>query len=417
MTIASIGDSLFDTGNLTNLLAQFGIEPFPQFIGGNFVYNNGKPSNGQVLGEVVIQRLGIDPNTLENRFSPTLGIGFVNPFQDNINYAFSGASTGIFGSEGNDLDDLPIGLRTQVALFKADLSLAKRFTPKAEKPDIIISAGSNDVFEALVDIENFANVLFTPETTDDDALKNNLAKGIVRNINRSIAKLQGKVDDIVVFGLSKLGDTPFSIKVDALVDSLLPGDFANHTRTFLTDVAAEVNTRLSDRYNPPDDVCNHYRNWLTEQLDDHLPKFGPSSWGSTTASIIFEDLSQNLPLGNFFNQARDWLTGIVQNGRGGWLGPCNSHDPAENVLVIDGIEIFETGLPLWIDSLGENVIPITELSYLDYVTQAPGPLPSGLPVDQFAFIDGSHPADGLTQVLGELIADKITAEFADFGMG
>ena len=126
---------------------------------------------------------------------------------------------------------------------------------------------------------------------------------------------------------------------------------------FLTDVAAEVNTRLSDRYNPPNDVCNHYRNWLTEQLDDHLPKFGPSSWGFKTASTLFGDLGQELPLGNFFNQARDWLTGIVQNGRGGWLGPCNSHDPAENVLVIGGIEIFETGLPLWIDSLGENVMP------------------------------------------------------------
>ena len=40
---------------------------------------------------------------------------------------------GIFGSEGNDLDDLPIGLQTQVALFKADLILAKRFNPRAEK--------------------------------------------------------------------------------------------------------------------------------------------------------------------------------------------------------------------------------------------------------------------------------------------
>jgi hypothetical protein len=417
MTIAFLGDSLLDTGNLSLVLAQFDIEPFPELVGGEFIYNDGKASNGLVLGEAVIQELGIEPDTVENRFPLTFGSGLVNPFQDNLNYAFAGSTAGIFGSEGNQLEDLPIGLQTQVTVLKYDLALANRLSPQAEKPDIILSAGSNDVFEALVDIESFAGVLLTPETTDDDALKDDLASGVVDNINRAIARMQNHVDDIVVFGLSKLGDTPFAIQVDAAVDALLPGDFANRTRTFLTGVAAEVNTRLTTRYNPSDDVCDDYRNWLAEQLDDLLPTFGPASWGYTTASTIFEDLNLKLPPGSFFDQARDWLTGIIDNWRGGWLGPCNGDDPAENVLVIDGIEIFETGLPEWVASLEEGLMPITELSFRDYVTQAPEALPADLIVDQFAFIDGSHPTDGLNQVLGANIAELIAAEFPDFGQG
>jgi hypothetical protein len=366
-TVAFFGDSLLDTGNLTKILAPSGIEPFP-----NPPYKDGKASNGQVLGEAVLDELGIDPNSLIPRFRLLRAATTFNPLQDNINYAVASATTGVFGSEGNDLDFLPIGLQSQVALFKKDFATArlkrygkksffdwaaswkKDFTVAREsaldegKPDVILSAGSNDVFDVLVDLERFANVLFTPEEDDDRELINGTANKIVDNLNKAIDRLESTIDDAVIFGLSPLGDTPFSIQVDTVVDSLLSGgsgSFAGQTRELLTDIAEKVNSGLTDKYDG-------------DGLD------------------------------------------------------------VEDVLVIDGIEIFEQGLNDWKDSL--SLTPYTDISYADYLGQIaqgnPNNLPSGLVAGQFAFIDGVHPTSDLNKFFASQAAPLIREEFPNFGI-
>ncbi|MGF1570830.1 MAG: SGNH/GDSL hydrolase family protein [Nodosilinea sp.] len=424
MTISFLGDSLLDTGNLTNILDVFGITPFP-----DPPYSAGKASNGLVLGEAVIEQLGIAPDTLVPGFRLPTTPPVFNPFQENINYAVAGATTGVFGSRGNDLEDLPIGLQTQVALFKQDIASNPNSDVDGDQPDTIINAGSNDVFEALVDLERFASVLLTPEKDDDNALSDDIATQVVANLNQAVNDLEGVVDNIVIFGLSKLGDTPFSIQVDSLVDDLLPGDFSGQTRAFLTSTAAAVNARLIDTYNDSD-YCDDFlfdglanaisgdtekaANELTKFVGD-LIDFGSSWLGETLFPAQFEDSSER-----FIDDARDFITGFIQDVDDFLTDACDGDD-VENVLVIDGIDVFERGLDAWIESLPENLSPVIELSYRDYLTQLAGGNPNNLPVDlvveQFAFTDGSHPTSDLNMFLAKQAAPLISAEFLSFGQG
>ncbi|MGB3137801.1 MAG: SGNH/GDSL hydrolase family protein, partial [Nodosilinea sp.] len=152
MTIALLGDSLLDTGNLTNVLAPFGILPFPDLLFSDPPYSGGKASNDLVLGEAVVAQLGVDPDSLLLGFRLPTSASTLNPLSENINYAAAGATTGLFGSVGNSLETVPIGVQTQAALFIQDVTSASISASEARKPDIILSAGSNDVFEVLADI-------------------------------------------------------------------------------------------------------------------------------------------------------------------------------------------------------------------------------------------------------------------------
>ena len=88
-------------------------------------------------------------------------------------------------------------------------------------------------------------------------------------------------------------------------------------------------------------------------------------------------------------------------------------------MVIDGISIFETGVDRWQASLSTSLSPVIDLSYQDYVTQLGSGnldrLPTGLVIEQFAFIDGVHSTEALNLELAPLVAAQIVAEFPDFG--
>lgn len=185
MALALLGDSLLDTGNLTNVLAPFDIVPFPDLPFPDPPYTGGKPSNGLVLGEAIMTELGIAPESLTLGFRLPTAPPTINPLSENINYAVAGATTGAFGSVGNSLEMFPVGVQTQISLFTQDLTAAGISTTEAEKPDILFSVGSNDVFEVLVDINSFASVLLTPDKGDDNDLRNGLASQIVDNIYRN----------------------------------------------------------------------------------------------------------------------------------------------------------------------------------------------------------------------------------------
>ncbi len=427
MTIALLGDSLLDTGNLTNVLAPFGLDPFP-----DPPYIGGKASNGLVLGEAVMARLDIDPASLTFGVRPPTALPTLNPLTENINYAIVGATTGVFGSEGRNLDLFPIGVKSQIALFTQDLTSIGIPEAKTERPDIIFSAGSNDVFEALVDINSFANTLLTPSKDDDNALKNDLATQVVENIYAAITSLGNYVDDIVIVGLSKLGDSPFSIQKDSAVDALLPGDYAGQTREFLTSVAAEVNTRLIATYDRPDprstdflfdDVAQAIGDNAARALNDledfsaRAINYGSALLAGTTFSTTFDNLVDDLLGSNIFGRVNNSIVGLLddvddylQDQRGGF-------DPVKNVMVIDGIDVFEKGLAAWEESvIGAGLSLVKEISYLDYLTRPTG-LPDNLDSRSFAFTDGSHPTSNLNQFIAAQIAPQIQAQFPDFGMG
>lgn len=247
-------------------------------------------------------------------------------------------------------------------------------------------------------------------------------------IYTAIDRLSDYVDDVVILGLSKLGDSPFSIQTDGAVDALLPGDFAGQTREFLTSVAAEINARLSATYDGPDyshgvlpdDVAQVIGDNATRALNDlegfsqRALSFGSSLLAGTGVSMAFDNLADDLLGSNVFGQAGDFLVGLLDDYLQGHHGGC---DPVENVMVIDGIDVFEDGLLLWKESvLNAGLTPVTDVSYLDYLTQSTG-LPGNLDSRSFAFTDGSHPTSNLNQFIAAQIAPQIQAEFSDFGLG
>lgn len=427
MTIALLGDSLLDTGNLTNILGPF-IEPFPGPL-----YSGGKASNGLVLGEAVIAQLGIDPDSLALGLRLPAAPPTLNPLTTNINYATAGATTGIFGSEGNNFNELPIGVQSQIALFTQDLLSVN--TPEAEgkKLDIIVSAGSNDVFEALVDINSFASILLTPSKDDDNALKNDLATQVVGNIHTAINSLGNYANNIVIFGLSKLGDSPFSIQVDGAVDAFFPDvDLAGQTRAFLTGVAAEVNARLIATYDGPDPRCNDLLfDDVAQTIGDNAARalnnleslsaravtYGNALLAETKFSTTFDNLVDDLLGSNIFGRANKFLGGLLNDVEDYLQDRQGGHDPVGNVMVIDGIDVFEKGLAAWEESvIDAGLTLVKEISYLDYLTQSTG-LPGNLDSRSFAFTDGSHPTSNLNQFIAAQIAPQIQAEFPNFGMG
>ncbi|NEQ44965.1 MAG: hypothetical protein F6K00_15955 [Leptolyngbya sp. SIOISBB] len=366
-----------------------------------------------MLGEAIAAQLGMIPASIELGFRllPTFDI---DPLEQNVNYAVAGAATGTVGAAGNNLQILPVGLQTQVEIFSLDLITAGALLVAAdERPDIILSAGSNDVFEALVDQPAFANILLSPETDDDSALMQKFVSQIVGNIEQAIARLEGLVDDVVILGIPKLDATPFAIQMDALVDDLLIGDFAGKTQTFLTATATEVNAQLSKIYDGDSSPSTP----LPLNIDPLLGADVTS--GTATLGHIFAALSDDLLAGGVTEQAVAFLKGRLTD-RPEVLWPLPpAPDPVANVMVIDGISIFETGVDRWQTSLPTSLSPIIDLSYQAYVTPLgssnPDGLPAGLVVEQFAFIDGVHSTEAFNLELAPLIAAQIVAEFPDFG--
>lgn len=439
MTVVVFGDSLVDTGNLTALASFLGLVPFP-----TPPYEAGKASNGQVLVEAVLDQLEsayqdnsplpIELLPLNLGFRVDLGFGPIpaipspNPLSANINYAVAGSTSGFFGSAGNMLESLPIGLQTQIDLFKQDLATAGGEAANQDGPDVIINSGSNDIFEIFVEanIGNLLTVLNTPDQDDDDALIQDLADQIFGNLQQAVESLRSHVDDIVVFGIPRVGNTPFALQTAAL----LPGDLATETQAFLTAIAEDVNEQLITTYDgkgrQKDDSCRDLQPNIDRLVDqgfrgldnlfDDIVDWGAAALGNTTFAPKFATLTENLFGNGFRDDAKDYLTGLVRNR--GNCGPCRGgkSDPAKDVLVIDGIDVFDKGLNAWIESLPAGLTPILEFSYRDYIEGNPLNLPDGLIVEQFAFVDGSHPTSNLNMFLAQEITPQILAEFPDFAV-
>lgn len=321
MTVIFFGDSLFDIGNLTTLATPFGIELYPAPF-----YNDGKASNGQVLSEAIAARIGVDVESLIPYSSPTSPF---NPLEENIVYAIAGATTGVFGSAGLNLQDFSIGLASQIQIFLENLPSNNT---NAETIEVFITAGSNDILEILAN-PNFANIFITPDNDDNEALINNTVNNIVNNISQGIYSIENQTGDIFVVGVSPLGDIPFALQIDQQIDNNIPLDLAGQTSQLLNTIAQQVNLELINIFdNPLNDIAN--------------------------------------------------------------------------VTIIDGFEVFNNAVNNRQNDLESPLI--TQISYQNYLTGNTD-LGENLTVEDFFFLDGSHP----TSIANDYLADEIISQISE----
>ncbi|MCP9926402.1 SGNH/GDSL hydrolase family protein [Cyanobium sp. CH-040] len=256
---AFLGDSTLDFGNLSEAAAFLG-EPAPfrqkRYAGGGKV----KASDGFVLGEQIVRQLGAGSRSSPARLRSAelinlsdqplrQGLRGKDPNAQVFNFAYAGATSGRRGSDLAGLRNFDIGLRRQAST----LASAARFLPRGSDLDVIISAGSNDIFDFLESNRDpITRVLVTPGGSDNRRLANKVASRIVGNIDAALDSITGLYDEAVVFGPAPLSDIPiirslsndFKDKVP-----LLGGSLRSEFRSFVNQISASVNRRLDRKYN------------------------------------------------------------------------------------------------------------------------------------------------------------------------
>ena len=194
-----LGDSLVDSGNIASLLSPFGINPFEDKI-----YNGGgnvRASNGLVLGEQIALQMGAD---LSNSQLFTV-LSRENPTQVDIhNYSHGGAKSD-FAPELSIPFVLEVGIGLQEQ--KRQVLRKKRFYKKQKDVDILLSAGGNDLLDALGQIDEIKAIIATEETKDDKAFAKSISKAIANNIKKMTNKLDEFVDEFAIL-VPNITETP-----------------------------------------------------------------------------------------------------------------------------------------------------------------------------------------------------------------
>lgn len=221
-----LGDSLTDSGNL-----------------------GFKASDGYVLGEQISIDLGlIDPNYPARGFSTEIDL--ISNSADNsfltdpvVNFSFFSASTGIYGSKTDaiDLSGRPIGLASQATLVLGAYT-NPFFAAVYGKADVVLSVGSNDLFQFL-DAEQgpILAALGTRTRRDDKALIDTISGQVVGNIAEQVERLQTVVDDVVILGVTSLEKTPLLQQVA----SRLPAPLDRAFTGLVADMVQAVNRGLA----------------------------------------------------------------------------------------------------------------------------------------------------------------------------
>lgn len=202
------GDSLSDTGNV--FIATGGLAvpaaaspPDPPFYNGRF-------SDGPVWSDRFAEALGLQLTPL---LSPSL-----NPFADNINFAFGSAQTGAENQvpTAEFFAEVP-GLLGQVANYTGNLPPGTPgLPPGTVDPDAlhVLWAGANDYILPFYEAIVFGSV-FDIYLEPDPALS-------IGNIAASIGMLVAAgVTDILVPNLPNLGIVPLAARLPDLLDDVL----------------------------------------------------------------------------------------------------------------------------------------------------------------------------------------------------
>jgi hypothetical protein len=285
-----LGDSTLDFGNLDAAARSLGERrPFrnKRYDGGG----NVKASDGFVFGEQIVRRLGASSRKSPARLRSAelinlsdeplkRGLREKDPSAQVFNFAYAGATSGGRGSTTAGLDDFRIGLRRQAATLAKAASL---FPPRQDL-DVIISGGTNDVFDFLDSNQGrIRNTLITPGSGDDRRLANRVARGVVSNIGDTLDAITGLYDEAVVIGTTKLSALPRIRQASNEFKRvpLLGGSISGRFRNFVDRISGSINDRLEEKYNAKDNngifVVNGIDAWKAVRSPGFVDTIHPDS--------------------------------------------------------------------------------------------------------------------------------------------
>ena len=237
-----MGASLMDVENTSKLGSLLDQNPFEDEI-----YNEGgnrKASDGLVLGEHIAVALGANVTDIQS-----FDILFdASPTKANIhNYAHAGAESGNGPSQTIPLyGTLSIGLREQIKLMKKNKSHYK----KIGDVDVIISCGENDLLNALDLTDEITSAIQTKTKKDDKKLSAAIAKPIAKNLKKSIDKITGFVDEIIVAGTFPITETPYA-KEWAM---LFPEGMRDNAVQIIDNASVKLQKKLKKYFKKEDNI-------------------------------------------------------------------------------------------------------------------------------------------------------------------
>lgn len=289
-TLAILGDSLMDSGNLDRVAKVVGQDPFEENLydkGGNR-----KASDGLVLGEHIAKQLGasVKSNQLVN-FASIPGIlltGFDS--QQLRTYAYAGARSSSSGSTRSGLSNFPIGLIAQAKAFANTTSREKDL-------DVLVAAGSNDIIDLVADHQRLLPVLSSATGRDDRRLAKAVAGKIVDNIDSAVDRITGRVDETVIVGLSPLSVTPY---VQDQAEEF--AEFERDALIGLVDgIAARVNQGLEKRFGSDNKVLvlDGFKVWNGVNNPTFLDDVHPTSKTSQSLAEVITGMIEDSGLRTF----------------------------------------------------------------------------------------------------------------------
>ena len=261
-TLVILGASLMDAGNISSLLSLTGEQPFADPIyakGGNV-----RASDGPVLGEHLLEQLGGDPNN--RQLFNVLSTDAARPV-DVHNYAHGGARSDQEPSQSFLGMSIGIGLQAQVKAMKQ----RAKFYRASSDVDVLLSAGGNDLLNALEERTPFERVLATPRRRDDKRLIRSISRPISRNIQRAVDQITGLVDEVVVLGAMPISATTRAQKLATKVKS----GSADEVLSLLDAASSQLQRRLSKAFADDSSVV---------VLD------GQALWGSVDQPVLLDGL-------------------------------------------------------------------------------------------------------------------------------
>ena len=198
-TLVILGASLMDAGNIASLAPLIGGNPFSDAIYAKG--RNVRASDGPVLGEHVVRRMGGDPSSTQ--LFDVLSMEPAQPV-DVHNYAHGGATSGTEPSRSLFGFTVGIGLK-----FQADMMQQRAdFYRDRDDVDVFLSASGNDILSAMDDVDRFTAVIATKRAKDDRRLVRSIARPISRNIRTVVDQITGLVDEIAILGSLPMSVTP-----------------------------------------------------------------------------------------------------------------------------------------------------------------------------------------------------------------
>ena len=254
-TLVILGASLMDAGNIAGLAPVIGRKPFVDSIydkGGNV-----RASDGPVLGEHVVRRMGGDP--MNRQLFDVLSFESAQSV-DVHNYAHGGAQ-----SDGEPSQSL-FGLRVGIGLADQVQSMQQRadFYQSHADVDVLISSGGNDLLNTLGDLKPFERVLSTEKNKDDRRFMRSISRPISRNIIRAVDDITGLVDEMVVIGTLPISETPRARRRASKVKGARQEDVLE----LLDAISLDLQRRLGKAFDSRPDVALLDGRSLWTQLDN-----------------------------------------------------------------------------------------------------------------------------------------------------